>query len=214
MSDHDLRSRLAALHPPAPSGSARDRALHRANLALASARPAASDPASSTSGTRPPFLRPLAILAASALLLVLGLRLAPRPVASSPTFAAASAADSRQLLAQLDQLFPGQLNALVETNGVLRLDLSSAPSPANATPDDQSIVLEFTRAGRHLRVLAYSGRPVRIELDGVTLRFDPLLTTDRAIVLSGDDFVWIPGQPAPRLHAGWQLEARPLSPVL
>lgn len=205
MSDSDLRSHLASLQAPVVSETTRARALHRATIALATpTHPATSLPAATFSHL---LLRPFATLLAAVLLLIVGGTFAPRPVKSN---------DWQAVLSELNQLFPGQLNALIESEGTLRLDL--APSPAHTSlPDasnDQSILLAFTRAGRHLRVFAYSGRPVRIELDGVPVRFDPLLTLDHTVVLSGDDFVWLPGQPAPRLLAGWRLEARPLTPIL
>lgn len=208
MTDHDLPSALAALRPPAPSEAAAARALFRAGLALASSRPT---PASPDSAPRSPFRRLFPALSASlplvlSLLLLLPLfRAAPAPRQGTPP-----TSDSAELLAQLQYLFPGQLDAVIERDGGLKLELSAEPSPA-AAPADQALVLELRRGARHLRVLAYSGRPVRLRLDRAELHFLPLLTGDGEVMLSGDDFAWTPSAPAPGALDGWQITARPLA---
>lgn len=216
MPDHDLPAALAALRPPAPDEAARARALFRATLAHSAAAHAGRAAASESAAAALPAPRPRPgagrrfslAFALPALALVL---LAPlfRP-ASAPRAAADSAPAAAELLAQLEQLFPGQLNAVVDRDGVLQLDLATHASPAS--PADQALLVELIRDDRRLRILAYSGRPVRLRLDGADLGFDPLLTSDGGVVLSGNDFAW--SSSAPRLLAGWHVAARPLAPVL
>ncbi|WP_052362559.1 hypothetical protein [Geminisphaera colitermitum] len=70
--------------------------------------------------------------------------------------------------------------------------------------------LERTDNGQRLRILSYSGRTIRIELeDGATLAFDALLTGEGDIILVGKDFLWSPAYPA---HlAGYEIHASPLN---
>lgn len=209
MPDADLQKTLSALHPPAASETARARALHRASLALAAARGApASDVSTAMIQRRFRFALPafVCLAAVAAVLLGFGLRTSPRADVA-PDFAA----ESRRMLSELDQLFPGQLNAVIEREGVLQLDLASETSAAPmGVFEDQVILVELTRDGRRLRILASSGRTVRLELDGVSLRLDPLLTSTGDVLLAGDDFVWSSARPADSL-AGWQIAARPLA---
>lgn len=227
MPDSDLRSRLAALRPPGQTESTRARALHRASCALAVAtRPAPA----------PRRLFPLLLggAIATAVAFALGLWIA-RPAAppassrlagqdpasfnassnaaTAPTASATpTAADSLQLLAQVHQLFPGRLNAVIERDGSLQLDLSPA---AAALVADQPLLIEFTHGGHTVRVLGFSGRSVELELDGRPLRFSPLLTGEGSILITGEDFAWTPGLPPPAAFTGWQVNARPLAaPVL
>ncbi len=202
MPDPDLRATLSALRPPAPSETARARALHRATLALAA--PAAV--AERRSRFVPSSALPIFATLASCLLLALGIWSTPPSVAPS---AIASADSSRQLLAELHALFPGQLNAVIDRDGTLKLDLAASSSLPPAA-EDQAVVVELNRAGFRLRILAYSGRPVHLELDGVPFRLDPLLTSDGDVLLAGDTFVWSSAEPAADALDGWHIAARPL----
>jgi hypothetical protein len=74
------------------------------------------------------------------------------------------------------------------------------------------LLVELVRDGRRLRVISYSGRSVRVQLDGVELHFDALLTGAGEIVLAGADFIWTSA--TPRRLAGWRVEARPLVATL
>lgn len=216
MTDADLRSRLADLRPPAPTAPAASRALFRAQLAHAHATRATPDSTAENLPLAPAsrlrrFLPSLSLLAPAALAILLLLpifRAAPAPRAKN-----AAAADLA-VLAQLQQLFPGQLDAIIDRDGTLQLELSDKPAQV-APPADQALLLELTRGARRLRVLAYSGRPVRLRLDHHELRFSPLLTGSGQVMLAGDDFAWSPSADTPpRALAGWQIHAHPLGAVL
>ncbi|MBC8010001.1 MAG: hypothetical protein H7067_07885, partial [Burkholderiales bacterium] len=158
-----------------------------------------------------PALPALTLAAAALLLAPLALlRPAPPGDSSSPAIASTSST-SAALLAELETLFPGQLDAVIDREGILQLRLSDNASARS--PADQALVVDLVRAdGRRLRVLSYSGRAVDIELDGVAHRFEALLGGAGDIVLAGPDFVWTPS--APRRLAGWTVNARALAPVL
>lgn len=195
MTDADLKKYLAALPVPICSEAGRERALHRATVAL-TAFPRPPD--------RPHVAAPrwrLAFLALPVLLLSFGWWLKPSP-------APLSANDCRQLLVQLNQLFPGQLNAVIEFDGGVKLDLSDATTTPAAA--DQSIVIELRRKEHLVRIIAYSGRPVDIAVAGLSLRIDPLLTTKGGVLLASDRFVWYSAQPAADALHGWQITAHPL----
>ena len=207
-----LRVRLASLRPPAPADSARERALHRATLALGSTR---EEPAPAPSARRP-ALHFLGAAAALAVAFALGLRLRPAshsaPAPLAHVDGSDAVADSLRLLAQIQQLFPDRLNAVIDRDGALQLDL--APSAA-ALVGDQPILVEFTHAGHSVRILGFSGRSVEVELDGRLVRFAPLLTGGGSVLLAGENFAWNPGLPPPDALADWNIDARPLaSPTL
>ncbi|MEY4488962.1 MAG: hypothetical protein RIQ79_1470 [Verrucomicrobiota bacterium] len=208
MPDADLRNQLSALHPPAPDETARGRALHRATLALASAPAPASAPAR---GTRPSFAFGFSALAALAVALTLGVTFFTRSGVSPITQLPSPSTDA-VVLAEVEKLFPGQLNALIDRDGVLQLDLRPASDSAAPDSADQALLVELVRDGRRLRVISYSGRSVRVQLDGVELHFDALLTGAGEIVLAGADFIWTSA--TPRRLAGWRVEARPLVATL
>jgi hypothetical protein len=212
MTDPDLHAALVALRSPAPDDAARARALHRASLALQASAPAALQSARGSAGA-PWFVRlfrPASVLALAVVLLGLFFAVRPPAVLRLPV----SGGGLGEVLAQLEQLFPGQLNAVIDRDGVLQLDLSENTGAVSATPPDQGLLVELARGGRRLRVLAYSGRSVRLELAGTELRFDPLLTSDGHVVLCGEDFVWSSAEPSSAGSlAGWHVEARALAPL-
>lgn len=197
MNDRELRDRLASLTPPAVNEAASDRALHRATLALA--QPA--DPVSADEG-RPAWRASYGWVAAFAVMLVAGLVMI-RPFQPAP--AANGSADLRTL-AQVEGLFPGQLNAVIESDGEVRLDLAGVAS-SGAT--DQPVLVQLEAGGHRLRVLSYSGRSVTIELKGARFTFEALVTSDGGVVLVGDDFAWSSTQS--KSLAGYQIQARPLT---
>ncbi|RRJ96611.1 hypothetical protein Ga0100231_022675 [Opitutaceae bacterium TAV4] len=86
------------------------------------------------------------------------------------------------------------------------------PPPPAAITQPIIVQLERTDNGQRLRILSYSGRTIRIELeDGTTLAFDAnaLLTGEGDIILAGKDFLWSPAHPA---HlAGYEIHATPLN---
>ncbi len=206
MTDADLKKQLATLAVPSADPVAQARALHRATIALRTPQTTsphgAARPRSSWFGFR------AAATAVATLCIGLGLGwwLAPRPAAQI----AINDAGSRQLLAQLNHLFPGQLNAVIEREGALQLDLGPQANTV-AAPADQALVVELHRDGRRLRILAYSGRPVRFELEGVFVRIEPLITSNGGVLLASDDFVWSSAQPAARALDGWEIAARSLA---
>lgn len=209
MTDPELRRTLAALRPPAPDPAARDRALHRATLALDSAPVAERRSRFASLSTLLAFPT-LATIAAALLLAPLAL-IRPDSPTGSPSPAVATTASAAALLAELETLFPGQLDAVIDQDGTLQLDLADQASATS--PADQALLVELVRAdGHRLRVLSYSGRSVDIELDGLAHRFEALLGGTGDIILAGPDFVWTAS--APRPLAGWSVNAHALAPVL
>ena len=197
MNDRDLKKQLSSVTVPVVNEAARERALHRATVALA--QPA--DTASADEG-RPMWRASYGWVAAFAVMLVAGLVMI-RP--SQPAAVVNGGADLRTL-AQVEGLFPGQLNAVIESDGGVRLDLAEASSPG-AT--DQPVLVQLEGGGHRLRVLSYSGRSVTIELKGTRFTFEALVTSDGGVVLVGDDFAWSSAQP--KSLAGYKIQAHSLT---
>lgn len=197
MNDRDFKKQLASVTVPAVNETVRERALHRATVALAQP----TDSASADEG-RSIWRASYGWVAVFAVMLVAGLVMI-RP--AQPAAVANGGADLRTL-AQVEGLFPGQLNAVIESDGEVRLDLAGTSSPG-AT--DQPVLVQLEGGGHRLRVLSYSGRSVTLELKGARFTFEALVTSDGGVVLVGDDFAWSSAQPKPL--AGYKIQARSLA---
>jgi hypothetical protein len=198
MNDQSLKRILRGLEIPEPDDAARERALHRAVVALKNA-----DTAGSSRDLRPPRLflrRPLTFCGAMGAAALLVFLTVPRPRHD------ASPATAQTLLEQMEIVFPGQLDAVIERDGKVEVALAAQPSAPSAQP----LLLTFVRGSRAFRVLSYSGRRVCVEMDGGRICFDALLTGDGSVILSGDHFLWTNQNPAPL--AGYQVEAAVLNP--
>jgi hypothetical protein len=197
MTDRDLKKHLERVTPPAVNEAARDRALYRATVALS--QPADSAPSDERHSV---WRASYGWVAVFAVMLVAGLVMI-RP--SQPAAVANGGADL-QTLAQVEGLFPGQLNAVIESDGEVQLDLAGSSSP---TATDQPVLVQLEGGGHRLRVLSYSGRSVTIELKGTRFTFEALVTSDGGVVLVGDDFAWSSAQSKPL--AGYRIHARSLT---
>lgn len=196
MNDDLLKKRLAELPVPPSDETARECALHRSLVALANA---ANSGEISGDKSRPAFRR--WALAAGALgAVVLALWAGGRP-------APENALAWQRTLEQMEELFPGQVNAVVERDGKFEVELADQ----NAGGTGQPILVEFVQGSRVLRVLSYSGRKVCVELGGRTACFEPLVTADGGVILSGENFLWSSEHPMPQ--AGYRVEARFLHPA-
>lgn len=193
MNDRELKDLLGSVTPPAIDAAARERALHRSTVAL-------SQPGAGPAPERDSYRRWMAGFASAAgAALVVTVLLAVRHAPPE------GGADLRTL-AQVEAVFPGQLNAVIERDGEVQLDLAGQVSPG-AT--DQPVIVQLESGGHRLRVLSYSGRSITLELKGARFTFEALVTSDGGVVLSGDDFVWSSTQP--KSLAGYRIQARPLT---
>ena len=186
-----LLQRLPA--PPLPPDAARDRALHRATLALAAASTAHHPPATSTA-TRLLHRWTFAGGLAALLALTLWRSAEPRQAVSAD-----SLAEDRIVLGQMERLFGPQLDAVVERGGSAPVICLGPSSETNHPPASlaQPVWIRFTRVDGHTTsVLSYSGRTVELSLAGRTARFEPLVTGQDGVILNGDGFCWTSSHPA------------------
>jgi hypothetical protein len=206
MTDADLKKQLSALPAVSAADPAlRERALHRSLIALAQPREA-EEVGATRSSTGSPTWR--VVLAALVVVFVAG-ALVFRSGHFRATENETNAHADLQTLAQVQELFPDRLNAVIERDGALELDLSNRPQ-SGAT--EQPLIVQLVRGDQRLRVLSYSGRSITLELKGVKFTFEALVTSDGGIVLSGNDFVWNSKQPGPL--AGYRVIAQPLNIAL
>ena len=106
------------------------------------------------------------------------------------------------VLAQVEALFPGQLDAVIERgDGEVNVELAAKPQPAS----DQPVVVEFRRGDALVRVLSYSGRHVCVDLGGRHACFDALIGDHGEVIVAGTDFVWTAQNRASA--GGWQITA-------
>ncbi|AHF91132.1 hypothetical protein OPIT5_13865 [Opitutaceae bacterium TAV5] len=240
MNDNDLKKHLSALAPPVPDASVRENARLAALGALAGDAASVAD-AGRTLATMPGSrdrsdigglcrrrgFRELFPAAAAlvATLVILGVFIWRPAGPSAPgardgrNAAALPVDDAREMLAQVEKLFPGQLNAVIERNGAVRIEVSepsSIPARSSAATvtvapltDSQPLVVQLQRGTERLRVLSYSGRSVCLDLNGSRVCFDVLATADGGVLLAGADFLWSPAHPV--RVAGYEIRARSLS---
>ena len=196
MNERELKKHLAGLTLPKVNETRRDQALHRATVALAQLEASAVD----ESYLRHRWTAGLACATGAALVSAFLMVVRPAPTEGSADLST---------LAQVEALFPGQLNAVIERDGEVRLDLAGQ---ASAVASEQPVLVQLERGGKRLRVLSYSGRSITLELKDERVTFEALVTSDGHVVLSGPDFVWSSAQPG--LLAGYQVKARTLDHVL
>jgi hypothetical protein len=215
--DDPIGKLLRGLPAPPADPIARERALHRATIAL-------SQPASSGSMIQPDvagssndgFWHSVSGRWAMAASVAALAGLIALPWLTGRSLERATIPDSfslqteRTLLQQTEALFGAQLSAVI-IRGVsapeIRLTQDDIPSTAGLS---QPVLIEFARAGgTTLRVLGYSGRSVCLMLSGRQVCFEPLITGPGEVILNGENFCWMPGK-APQDLDGYRVVARPL----
>ena len=162
MKDDDLRRHLHKLRVPEGSETARARARHRALIAFrqgGSMR--AEEPA-----WKGFVWRWRGVIA---LAFVMGLL---------PVFffkhrnTSENLANDRQILQQMEKLFPNQVDAVVDRNGKVALSIAQSP----VVGSDQPVVVVFKRGHESIRVLSYSGHRVCLMLGKKQNCFEILAT--------------------------------------
>jgi hypothetical protein len=198
MNDDDLQQRLHKLRVPEASESARARARHRALIAFQQ-----GDSMQPAEPMQKGFIwrwRAVVVLAVViGLLPFLFLKHHP---------ASENLANDRQILQQMEKLFPKQINAVVEENG--RVDLSIAQAPVVGS--DQPVLVVFKRGQESIRVLSYSGHRVCLMLGKTQNCFEILATPTGGIILEGEDKVWLASE-NPEV-AGYSVRAQSLEASL
>jgi len=198
MNDDDLRQRLQKLTAPEASESARARARQRALIAFQQA-----DSGRAKRHERRGF--GWNWRHAIALALILGTL--PFLFLRHP-HNAENLADDRQILRQMEKLFPNQVDAVVVENG--KVDLSVAQSPVVGS--DQPVLVVFRRGRDTIRVLSYSGHRVCLKLGQTQNCFEILETPTGGVILEGDDQVWLASE-HPKV-AGYSVRAQTLKASL
>jgi hypothetical protein len=114
----------------------------------------------------------------------------------------------RQILRQVEQLFPNQVNAVVEQNG--KVDLSIAQSPVVGS--DQPVLLVFKRGQESIRVLSYSGHRVCLMLGNKQDCLEILATPTGDVILESEKNVWLVSEHSE--VAGYSVRAQTLEASL
>jgi hypothetical protein len=180
MKDDELRQNLRKLRVPKASESARERTRHRSLIAFQQRASTASN-----SSGQVGFIWRWGGAAFLAVVLC-GLSyvlLQHRPVPEN-------LANDREILRQMEMLFPGQVDAVVQKNGKTDLAIAQAP----VVGFDQPLVVIFQRGQESIRVLSYSGHRVCLDLGNSRTCFDILETPNGGVILEGENKVWLASQ--------------------
>jgi hypothetical protein len=92
-------------------------------------------------------------------------------------------------IAEIEELFHGQLDAVVAEGTRVELKLRDVPV---ALPTDQGIEMEFFHAGKKCRMFTFSGRRVCLAFEGRSLCVTPLIQGDGSVIVMADDQVILP----------------------
>jgi len=196
VSDNELRRCLDGLSVPTASGAARERARHRAALALGRDEAGADTP-------RNWFMWQWAGALAVTVAFVLVWHVRTRTPAPGEDVAV-----DQKILQQMQALFPRQVNAVIEDNGNVSLAIAKSPEVGS----DQPVVVLFRQNGRTIRVLSYSGHKVCLPLGGEERCFEILATVAGGVIIEGADKAWLAsGKPE---IAGYSVQAQTLEASL
>lgn len=188
----DFAERLSV---PPEDPAARDRALAHALTALGNR---ASDEAPDDFFQY--WLR-LFVLPALALVMMLAWAMWPGGTADD-------AITDLQVLNEVAELFPDTLDAVVEQNGRVDVQLTGREVPAS----EQPLVVVLRKGREVLRVLSYSGREVCLSLSGRKVCVEVLMDDDGQVIIAGENFLW--SEQNPLLLDGYRVEARSLGVML
>jgi hypothetical protein len=179
MKDNDFQKRLHQSTVPAASESARARARHRALIAFEQRESHQAE----ESSRRGLDWRWSAIAGAVVIgclpFLFLHHHNPPENLA-----------DDREILLQMEKLFPNRVDAVIQKNG--KTDLTLADSSVLGA--DQPVVVVFQRGQESIRVLSYSGHRVCLDLGGIKSCFEILETSGGGVILEGEDRAWVASQ--------------------
>lgn len=198
MNDQSLRNHLEKLAVPPADAAAREKALHRAEIAFAN-RPTAPAPSHPTEIVWWRRTALLALLCAAVTFICVSWWHHARSTEGELPDA--------NLLTEMESLFPGQLDGVITSGTDVSLDLAPVTTVVGKPPS-QPLSLTLRRGKQIVRVLAYSGRQVCVTLGGERQCFEPLLTADGKVIVEGDKFLWSNANPMP--VAGYRMEARAL----
>jgi hypothetical protein len=198
MNDDDLRQHLRKLVVPEASESAQARARHRVLIAFQQ---------SGSLPTEEPAWKGFVWLWRGAIALAFVIALLPFLFLKHHA-TRENLANDREVLQQMQKLFPDQVNAVVEENG--KVDLSIAQSPVVGS--DQPVLVVFKRGQESIRVLSYSGHRVCLMLGKTQNCFEILATPAGGVILEGEDKVWLASE-HPEV-AGYSVRAQSLEASL
>ena len=185
MNDDPLKRSLEKLRVPAGDDLASERARHRAMTAFENRAVFAEQ--------KPALWRWFAAgAAATACALALLVGRWPRHDADSPARTTSTDLADAKLLAEMEALFPGQLDAVITSGGTISIRLA----PERGAAASQRLAITLHRGANTVRVLGYSGRKVCLDLDGRRECFEPLLNADGQVILAGENFVWSAENPS------------------
>ncbi len=177
MNDNELRRQLRPFNVPPASDAARERARHGALIAF---QQGSSAPVEKISTRGFIWLWP----AAATLVVVVALALICLPKHHNDS---ENLANDRQMLRQVEDLFPDQVNAVVEDHGKVDLSISQTP----VVGSDQPVLLVFQRGHDTIRVLSYSGHRLCVMLGQTENCFEILATPNGGVILEGKDQAWL-----------------------
>jgi hypothetical protein len=198
MNEDDLRRSLRQLPAPQAAEPARARARQRALIAFAQTGVAFAQPPE-RQGRLGVWRYGFALAVLVAIFPFLFVRHHP---------ATENLADDRQLLRQVEKLFPHQVDTVVEENGKVNLSIAQAPMVGS----DQPVLVVFKRGCESIRVLSYSGHRICLTLGQEHNCFEVLTTPSGGVILEAENKVWLSTEHP--VVAGYSVRAQSLEAPL
>ncbi len=197
MKDDSLEKRLRFFKIPEASESGRARARHRALIAF-------QKPGMGGTERRETANWIGNWRTAGGLVVVLGVVAFLLPFHRAPE----SSTDDRQMLGQMEQLFPNRINAVVEEKGKVNLAIADSDTMGSGQP----VVVVFQQGRDTIRVLSYSGHRVCLMLGQAERCIELLVTPTGGVILEDKDKAWLASD-RPEI-AGYSVQAKTLEPSL
>ncbi|MGF1678004.1 MAG: hypothetical protein ACFCUX_02295 [Candidatus Methylacidiphilales bacterium] len=181
MKHHDISEQLSSLKVPEQDPKKRDKALHRALIALKQPEaPTAQDEPQAGTFVWLPLLKWTAL---AAVLLLLPIVYLGQNRTADP------AVVDKEIMLEMERLFAGQLQAIVRKDG--QIDIQLGPDEAMTRgAGDQRIRLRVESGGSKLEVLTYSGSSVCVQMEGRARCFEILMQANGGVLVISEGMVW------------------------
>ena len=200
----DIKKKLQTLNIPPPSRTAEDRAWEVARIAFQNRETQTTETKSWWHLRRWSFVGGLAT---ATFAFVIINSLVTRQTPEMQQFVQSLQQD-KQVLSQVEEVFPNRLSGIVTNENGTELVLSKEERP-NPT---QPVVLELSKSGKKTRIVTFSGESVEFDTGSSNEKLEIMVTGDGGVLIMGSNFIWRSdsGEKKEEKFKGFDIKAKPL----